>query len=166
MHLHELFEQAVLLEGVQLKIHAEVQTLYLVEADSIDLSNIATGNSVLPSPTGPVPGRSSIYYTPYGPIIYNRWFSELNKVLRNAAITKNLAKRMKELGIKGEGARRVKLAALTAAKNLDAAIKNPASLAHNIPQFTFGGVPPKVQIKKFNEAYSTELHKELLKFKV
>jgi len=190
MKISELLEQQIILESEHLKIYTALLPLYMLEDDGggdggdfggsgetyggdsgYSVQNPGNNTPPDPSPVAPSPVPTSndapvtqpVYYTPYGPIIGTRWFSQLVNTFRVAAVAKNVEKRMKELGLKGEGVKRVKAAAAQASKNLDYVIKNPASLSYRIPVWTTGGTPKKVKIKKFNEAFAEEFKRELSK---
>ena len=95
----------------------------------------------------------------------NHWFNQLYMTLKNLAVASNIAKRLKELGIKGDGVKRIRLAQKTAAKHVKLLLSNPGATAYRIPVWTIAK-PPKQVIKMWNEAFAREFAKELSKIKV
>ena len=95
----------------------------------------------------------------------NHWFNQLYSTLKSLAISSNISKRLKELGITGDGAARVRLAQKTAAKHVKLLLSNPGATAYRIPVWTTA-TPPKTVIKIWNEEYKKEFAKQLSLIKV
>ena len=92
----------------------------------------------------------------------NHWFNQLYSTLKNLVVASNILKRLKELGIKGDGANRVKMAAKTAAKHVKLLLANPGATAYRIPVWTTAK-PTSKAIRVWNEAFAREFEKELAK---
>lgn len=170
MLLSEIVTEQPLLEGQLLTVYNELLPLLLISEDgegggegggemgSETTSDVAPPAEVVPPPQ---PGRGSGIVGLYG----NPWFNQLFVSLKNLAVATNISKRLKVLGIGGEGARRVKLAAQTAAKNVKVLLNNPGATSYRIPVWTTQK-PPKPVIRMWNEAFSREFAKELSHMKI
>ena len=164
MKIDELLSKPMpLLEGENLEIYSAILPLLLINEDG-DGSGPA-----LPTPPETQAGPGFVNYPPYGggwygfgPLRPNtrNWINQLYSTLRNLAIANNINKRLAELGIKGEAAKRVKLAAKVAAKHVKLLLSNPGATAYTIPVWTT--VAPKAtKIKMWNEAFASEFEKQL-----
>lgn len=92
----------------------------------------------------------------------NFWFNQLYTTLKNLVVMTNISKRLKQLGITGEGAKRVKKAQQMAAKHVKLLLTNPGTTAYRIPVWTTAK-PPKPVIKMWNEAFAKQFELELSK---
>lgn len=172
MRLDELLNPAPLLEGQMLFIYEELLPLILIsEEDGGDSSpgDGGTPSDVTPS-TPPIqpPGGGGWYhpgpFRPNGGMNGYHWFNQLYSTVKMLAVASNISKRLKQLGITGEGAKRVKAAQKTAAKHVKLLLSNPGATAYRIPVWTTAK-PPKPVIKMWNEAFAKEFAKELSNIK-
>ena len=175
MKVYELFQQPkLLLEGKRLDVYNDLLPHLLIKEEGEGGGGDGGGDSspgdggtppeVTPSPP-PVtpPGTYGWFRTGYG--VGPRgglWFNQLYSTLKNLAVATNIMKRLKELGIKGDGASRVKMAAKTAAKHVKLLLANPGATAYRIPVWTTAK-PTSKAIKVWNEAFAREFEKELAK---
>lgn len=182
MKVNELLNPApveVILEGKQIDVYESILPMLLIEdgegggdgggipsvGDSTGGAGDITGEPVkppeVPTPTNPNGGWGHGPFTGGGG---RHWFNELYNSVRNLVVLTKLSKRMKEIGIGKEGAKRVKLAAKIAAKNVKLLLSNPGATAYRIPQWTFDK-PKTPVIKRWNEGFAYEFKKELSKIK-
>jgi hypothetical protein len=173
MLVQELLTAKPLLEGKNLEVYEALLPLLLIsEEDGGDGGESSPGDGGTPTdvpeipPVTPPPVGSGWYRPgPFRPggmgMNGNHWIGQLYSTLKNLAITTNIAKRMKELGIKGEGAKRIKLAQKIAAKHVKLLLSNPGATAYRIPVWTTQS-PPKPIIKMWNEAFALEFQKQLV----
>lgn len=171
MKINELLtEPKPLLEGVQLDVYNLLLPLLMIQEDDSSPGDGGTPPDVTPDPP-PVqpPGGGGWYrpgpFRPGGGMSGNFWFNELYRSLKNLVVAANISKRLKELGISGEGAKRVKLAQKVAAKHVKMLLTNPGATAYRIPVWTTAK-PPKPVIKMWNEAFAREFATELSKVEI
>lgn len=178
MKLNELMNLTPLLEGKRLEVYESLLPLLLIkeegegggEGGTTDPSG-GGGEVVSPQPVDapvtPAPptrgdggwGRGPLSGVGFGG---GKWFNEFYKTLKNLIVTTNVLKRMKELGIKPEGQKRVKNAAQKAAQQVNSLLSNPRATAYKIPVWTFDK-PKTPKIKRWNEAFAYEFKAELAK---
>lgn len=146
-----LIEPRPLLEGRQLDVYNLLLPLLLIQEEDAppDVTTPPDGGWHRPGPFRPGGGMNG-----------NHWFNQLYSTLKNLMIATNISKRLKELGIKGEGAKRVKLAQKIAAKHVKLLLMNPGATAYRIPVWTTAK-PPRPVIKMWNEAFATEFARQL-----
>ena len=186
MKLDELLNSPpALLEGKRLQVYETILPYLLIEdgeaggvpsvGDSTGGTGDITGTPVK-APDVPTSTGSGAVNTPTptgntggwgrGPFTTgmggNHWFNELYNTVRNLVVMTKLAKRMKEVGISNSGAKRVKMAAKVAAKNVRLLLSNPGATAYRIPQWTFDK-PKTPMIKRWNEGFAYEFEQELAK---
>lgn len=167
MKLDELLNSPVLLEGTRLIVYEELLQLLLIsEDDELGGGEIVTPQPVDAPDVPPTRGDGG-----WGPGPFSRpgigfgggkWFNEFYRSLKNLIVSSNILKRMKELGIKPEGQKRVKMAAKTAAKHVNLLLNSPRATAYRIPVWTFDK-PKTPKIKRWNEGFAYEFKKELSK---
>ena len=165
-----------LLEGVKLRVYDELLPLFLLneEEGGGEAGSPAGDTSGPPQVTDlgtqPTPPNVTVGqgwyrpgpFRPSGGMNGNHWFNQLYSTLKTLAVASNISKRLKELGITGEGAKRVRMAQKTAAKHVKLLLSNPGATAYRIPVWTTA-TPPRVVIKTWNEEYTKAFAKELAK---
>lgn len=171
----------VLLEGRQLEVYEALLPLLLITEENGDFGGGDGGDTSLPDGTTPTevlappPAEPAGTWFPRAGVIgvfrpggtgmnANRWINELYRTLKNLAVASNIKKRLKQLGVGGEGAKRVDQAIKTAAKQAKYLLSTPGilSTAYRIPVWTTGALPAPV-IKKWNESFEQALKAELAK---
>lgn len=170
MRINELLKDDTpatpLLEGQTLAIYEELLPLFLIEEDGGGDSSPADGGTppdVTPDPPPVQPPGGGGWYRPYpghGPVMGGLWFNQLYRTLKSMIVAQNISKRLKQIGVKGEGAKRIKLAAKVAAKHVKLLLNNPGATAYRIPVWTTQA-PPKPIIKKWNEEFKKAFASEL-----
>jgi hypothetical protein len=132
MTFKEFLQDDPLLEGQNLDVYNDLLPLLLVPDDMV-VEIFANGNM---------------------------WLNQLYTSVKNYAIATRITDRMKELGVGGEGAKRVRNAAKSAANSVRSLLNNPGAVAYKIPTWTTVA-PPKPVIPIWNEAFSREFAKEM-----
>jgi hypothetical protein len=175
MKVNELFEET-LSESKQ-EIYDALLPLLLIEEDGGGGGDMGGGDSGSPAdggtppevspstpPIQPPPGNGWYRPGPFRPggmgMNGNHYMNQLYITLKNLVVSQNILKRFKELGIKGDGKKRIQMAAKVAAKHVSLMLSNPGATAYRIPVWTYE-TPRKVKIKKFNEEFSREFKKAL-----
>lgn len=167
-------EQRPLLEGKQRRVYEALLPMFLLNEEG-EVGEPAGDTNPPPQvpdlgtqPTPPSVPVGQGWYRP-GPfrpggmgMNGNHWFNQLYSTLKTLAVASKISNRLKELGIKGEGAKRIRMAQKTAAKHVKLLLSNPGATAYRIPVWTTDK-PPKVVIKTWNEEYSKAFAKELAK---
>lgn len=172
MLVRELLQPKVELTGLNQQVYEELLPLFLLNEDGEvgEPAGDTSGPPEVPNlgteptpPTNPV-GQGWYRPGPFRPngsgMNGNHWFNELYRSLKTLAVASNISKRLKELGIKGEGVKRIQLAQKVAAKHVKLLLTNPGATAYRIPVWTTA-TPPKAVIKTWNEEYAKEFARQL-----
>ena len=179
MRVNELFSQPkLLLEKKQLQVYKAICPLLLIEDDGTAMPPVGSGDgppSVPDLGTEPTPPTGGVIqppsagggwanggpFRPYSGGAF--WVNQLYASVKQLAVSSNILKRFKELGIKKSDQQRVKKAYGTALKNVRNLILNPQATAYHFPKWTTKNTFPKPVIKMWNEAFAKEFGKELAK---
>lgn len=95
-----------------------------------------------------------------GPVMGGLWFNQLYRTLKTMIVAQNIVKRLKVLGVGGEGARRVKAAAKMAQKHVKLLLANPGATAYTIPVWTVSRSQTPV-VKMWKESLEADFDRRM-----